>query len=698
MSSRDYFSLFLSEGRTLWQEAAEQLARTAPDAELLMRIAHTLKGMAATMGYADLTERLHAFEEQIGNAPDRAILEPAWADIGASLDRAASLGHDRELRAATAGEPDAVTADPGASTPLEPGQWVELVPEPTDPMPRARLLQWHRQLSSWGAREIWPEPVRIRSEDSPRVLRVRLDAEWVERLARLPRLQAIRAAAPPAQQRDPAATALKVDLAAFDTLFTELGELHNQVRILRAAQPGGADWERSLRNVQGLVARTLHRASSTRLSSLEPLIDVYARAARDAAERMQRQITLERSGERLRIARETVERLLPLMPHLARNAVAHGLGSAEARQQQGKPKAGQLRIRATQQGAAVRLHIEDDGPGVDEPHLDRLAQRHGLDPARLSREQKMALLFAGNASRRSEADTVSGRGVGLDAVREAIEAAGGEIRAHSEPGQGFRLELEIPVPLSLQPMLELQLGDAVIGLLEPGWTVLEKAPAPADEADHLHFPGLPRQGSVWLRDPAGRLLQADAAHPLGNVYLHAVRTPLADEAAVVGFYLDPRGFPRLVLNPLPLDQPVGASAWTAAERALQTILPRMAKLAPLRNFPDVSRGWQAWSLTWPDLGRVVLAVRTEDPDTLPLWFDFAPEDPVDAVQEKINWIFTRALEGTEIDHHTLIAGGPPQACDLENLERGRITAFCGFGNTREPAAVLLWLEGIAACG
>lgn len=685
MSARDWLSLYLGEARDKMAEGRSALyLAPAAGRDTLLRVAHTLKGMSATMGYRGLADAFHEIEELAQHTDRWSEIIRRWDDLAALLDRAQGVGHDRELRAH-----GLVESAPVA----EASPWIEISPRDDEPMPRARLFQWLRELQAWGVTEIIPDAETLRRPDAPLSLRLRAGSAILARVQELPKLSEIRLLAetdrPPASDAPRGRTLLRVDLPELDALFAELGELHTELRVLRSALPGGREWERGIRTAQGLVARALHRASGVRLSTLEPLMDVFEAAAHEAARRLDRRVHIEREGGRMRIAREIIERLHPLLPHVARNCVAHGIEPADERIAAGKPAEGTLRILAEQRGATVRLRIEDDGRGVDPAYLRKLATEAGLKAAQLDSRQLHQLLFRSGSSSRSAVDAVSGRGVGLAAVREAVRAARGNIRADSTPGRGFQLEIELPLPLSLMPLLEVRVGKAVIGMIDAGWSAVP----PTEEPNH-RLPDLPEDGALHLvRD--GARLAVDGVRSLGNVWVHPVRPPISRMEGVIGFHLDGEGRPRLVMEPLPrsLAQLPLLRFWGRGLQALRSVLGGLDSAGATAWLPDPERALRAWVVEWPGRRRVVLALVDPGPETARRLFGLSPEDPADAMDEQANWVITRALESDGVPHDDLMLGGPPMAVErIPPVPPGARVDACALAGDDGRARLVLWRE------
>jgi two-component system chemotaxis sensor kinase CheA len=143
---------------------------------------------------------------------------------------------------------------------------------------------------------------------------------------------------------------------------------------------------------------------------------------------------------------ERFDELFAVMVHVVRNAVDHGLEPAEERLRQGKAEAGHLRLVARREGDAICLRVEDDGRGIAWDEIVRRARRASGDEsgAPFSAEEQKAALFQAGVSTSAQVTEISGRGVGLSAVKETVERLGGVIEVRSAPGSGACFEVRVP--------------------------------------------------------------------------------------------------------------------------------------------------------------------------------------------------------------------------------------------------------------
>ncbi|MCY1045987.1 response regulator [Corallococcus sp. bb12-1] len=302
-------------------------------------------------------------------------------------------------------------------------------------------------------------------------------------------------------------TAVRIGVASLDMLtsaVTNLGqvarrrELANARRLAlvrelselaRAAEdlgPAGVALAERLGRAKELAA-TLHREAkllanaelrdlgqvseevqTLRMLPLAVLFEPYPRMVRDLARELGKEVELVVDGEDTRADRSVVEALREPLMHLVRNALDHGLETRVDRVGAGKHPRGCLTLRAAREGSRIVLRVEDDGMGMDPALLRRVAVRRGvLDEATanaLSDAAARDLIFLPGFSSREVVTDLSGRGVGLDAVRASLQALGGDVGVESAPGWGTIFTLRVPVSLTVAPLLFIQVGDETLAL------------------------------------------------------------------------------------------------------------------------------------------------------------------------------------------------------------------------------------------
>jgi two-component system, chemotaxis family, sensor kinase CheA len=193
--------------------------------------------------------------------------------------------------------------------------------------------------------------------------------------------------------------------------------------------------------------------SRMRMQRIETLFSALPRLIRDLSTELGKQVMVDLDGGDVELDREMIETIRDPLTHIIRNAIDHGIEGPSARLANGKREIGILAIAARQSGNTISIVISDDGRGLDEERIAAKAVATGLVPAAerasMSRDKILNLIFEPGFSTAETVSNVSGRGVGLDVVRQNLEKVGGSIRVSSTPGQGTSFTLQIPLTLSI---------------------------------------------------------------------------------------------------------------------------------------------------------------------------------------------------------------------------------------------------------
>jgi two-component system chemotaxis sensor kinase CheA len=203
-----------------------------------------------------------------------------------------------------------------------------------------------------------------------------------------------------------------------------------------------------------------------RMVPIEPVLEDLARHARDLAKGQEKTIRTVARGRGAQMDRSVLDALWDPMVHLIRNAVDHGIELPQDRSH--KPQEALIEIDAEQAGAQVILVVSDDGKGIDVDRVRAAAVKKGVMSAEavaaLSDAQARELIFHHGFSTRETANDLSGRGVGLDVVRGAIEALGGSVNVTSEVGRGARFMLRVPAKISKERVLVVSCGNLLYAI------------------------------------------------------------------------------------------------------------------------------------------------------------------------------------------------------------------------------------------
>ena len=246
---------------------------------------------------------------------------------------------------------------------------------------------------------------------------------------------------------------IRIRSEKLDALLNLVGELVTvQAQLSQAVKDSGD------RHVHGITDYVKRLASELRATSMElrlvPMDTLFAkfkRLARDLSKNLNKEIDIHFEGGETEIDKSVVDSLNDPLIHLVRNAADHGLETAAVREKKGKGRKGTISMLATHAGAFVRIVVKDDGAGLDRDKIFRRAVERGLvsAEARLTEEEIDQLIFKPGFSTADVISNVSGRGVGLDVVKTAIDQLGGTLSVHSTQGVGTEFMLDIPLTLAI---------------------------------------------------------------------------------------------------------------------------------------------------------------------------------------------------------------------------------------------------------
>ncbi|MBP9182679.1 MAG: chemotaxis protein CheA [Fuscovulum sp.] len=307
---------------------------------------------------------------------------------------------------------------------------------------------------------------------------------------------------------------LRVDLERVDRLINAVGELIiNQAMIEQSLSihhlPPDAEVITHVEDYR-LLARDIQEAvMAIRAQPVKPLFQRMSRIVREAADATGKQARLVTAGEATEVDKTVIERLADPLTHMIRNAVDHGLESRDRRLAAGKDPEGTIRLSAAHRSGSVIITVRDDGAGLNRAKIREKAVTKGLIPAEaeLTEAEIDNLLFMPGFSTADQVSNLSGRGVGLDVVKNAVTALGGRVSIASTPGEGT--EFTISLPLTLAVMDGMVISVAGQTMVVPITSVIETIrPGPAD----LHNLGTSEQ----LLSIRGRFIpMIDVASSLG---------------------------------------------------------------------------------------------------------------------------------------------------------------------------------------
>ncbi len=426
--------------------ALEQARLPAVRRELvqeLYRTIHTIKGSSRAVDAPVLEKLAHALE---------TVLGPACDDAAAATRAAALL-----LRAADAFEAvPTLLEGPGLPPDYAHALFAEMGHVPAD------APSGLRPRSATEAPE--EAPTSRRGSALPEAGRrtVHLDADRLDVLHQ--------------------ATALLAQgLGAFDRLAAEIETVREMVGHARQL----ADPAAPLREIEAALARVgLHATSrrrverrlcsrvdegvrELRLVGFGEAVQGLERVTRDLGVTLKKEIRLEVDGRDLELDRAVAEALREPLLHLVRNAADHGIEDPAVRAAHGKSRQGVVRIAPTTRGAWIEVAVVDDGGGVATGAVRQALEAAGRDVAALDDEAMVQAVMEPGVTTARAVTSISGRGVGLDAVRASIQRLGGTLHIASRPGEGTRVTLGVPAAVGVEGALLVRMGETVVSVSLP---------------------------------------------------------------------------------------------------------------------------------------------------------------------------------------------------------------------------------------
>ncbi len=521
-----------------FDEAGENLERLerllldldlgAPDKEALnaiFRCAHSVKGGAATFGFADVAELTHQVETLLDRLR-RGEMTPSMEMVDALLQAGDTLKAQLAHHQSGAGDAHDATALLAALHGLVgPGTGPTTAPTAT-PVPVERRLQL--RLGPIDDAQCVAEVVALFT-DIPDLGRIQADASMAATpglhhfivhtrssdaelndlfafhvSASQVRLVPATPMAPTPRQAAPAAAAavaetpsLRVPLDKVDQLINLVGELVITQAMLaqrcaaleppaqRQLAAGFADLQRHTRNLQESVM-------SIRMIPVSVVFSRFPRLLRELGRQLGKKAELVTLGEATELDKGLIEKITDPLTHLVRNSLDHGIEPPAERVAAGKRETGTITLAAMHQGGSIVIEVRDDGRGLSRERLLRKARERGLAaPDTLGDDAVWALILAPGFSTAEQVTEVSGRGVGLDVVQRNIASLGGAVEIESLPGQGMTIRVRLPLTLAIMDSMSVRVADECYVL--PLSAVVESMPLAAARLHGLGGPDGERQ-------------------------------------------------------------------------------------------------------------------------------------------------------------------------------------------------------------
>ena len=445
MTDKDPYRYFRIEARELLDEMSNAVLSLEKDpaggstVARLLRLAHTLKGAARVVKQTDIADHAHAIEDTLTpwRGTTDALPGEALSSLLGRLDEMEHLPAD--LGAAVQ---SALDAGPGAA-----GRKAAGAPQAAQPLPRGADEAW---------RNLRADPEELGAllggitSSHMQIASMRRHLEAANQateladllLSHLAKRRHQRGGMPPQLASE---TAIAHDLA--EELKTRLSRLDTAL-------------SRTTDQLDRELRQTRETAEQLKLVPARQLFTMLARTVHDVAQTQGKQAVFEGEGGDVRLDAEVLAGLQPALVQMVRNAVAHGIEAPAQRLAAGKPEKGRVTLHVARQGREVCFLCQDDGAGIDTDAVVQSARRLGLlgvneavNEAVLAR-----LLVKGGVSTASVVSEVSGRGIGLNVVGDALQKVGGTLRLETTRGQGTSWYMTVPLVMASIAVLGVEIG------------------------------------------------------------------------------------------------------------------------------------------------------------------------------------------------------------------------------------------------
>ncbi len=261
---------------------------------------------------------------------------------------------------------------------------------------------------------------------------------------------------------------ISVNIAKLDKLMDLVGEMViAEAMVTQNPDLKGLELEnfkKAARQLHKITSELQDTVMSVRMVPLSSVFNKMQRIVRDMSKKLGKEVQLELIGEETEVDKNIIEHISDPLMHLVRNAIDHGIESAEDRKTIGKPAIGKITLEAKNAGGNVLIIVKDDGKGLNKDKIIRTAKENGLitkSESELTEKEIYNLIFLPGFSTKKDITEYSGRGVGMDVVTKNIEAVGGTIFIDSKEDIGSAMTLKIPLTLAIIDGMNIKVGNSI---------------------------------------------------------------------------------------------------------------------------------------------------------------------------------------------------------------------------------------------
>jgi len=263
---------------------------------------------------------------------------------------------------------------------------------------------------------------------------------------------------------------VRVDVDQLDDLHGLVEQLvTSRIKLRRAVETDDLDGAtENLNELDKITANLQNTVMDMRLIPLKKVVGKFPRMVRDLSRDLEKDVEFTIEGEDIELDRTILTEISDPLMHIIRNSLDHGIESPDEREAAGKPRTGQIELRASRERDHVIIEVEDDGAGLDVEGIRRKAIEQGVrSPEELEamdRSSVYDLVFHPGFSTADEVTDTSGRGVGMDVVHDTVTQLDGSVNVESDPGEGTTVSLRLPVTMAIVKVLFVEVGEEEYGI------------------------------------------------------------------------------------------------------------------------------------------------------------------------------------------------------------------------------------------
>jgi len=437
----------------------------------IYRIFHTLKGMAASLGYNeietishDLEEKLEFFKDEKQKKVNAEVIDEVFKGVDRIEHLLATLNTKVKK---DEGKPD--------EEDKESFPWVEILLKEDVSLPAARAAVIIQRIEEKvEIKDIDPPYEEIKSGNMGRILKVSCaePEKIVDMIASTDEVETVKVEDRKGGKGSTATgfEGIRVNVGMLDRMQNLVGEL-----VVTTSQLSGiirSFGEEKFEDILELHNRSVKElqevVTNIRLVPLSLIFNKFPRYVRDLSRKLEKEISLEIFGEDIEVDRSLLEGIGDPLIHIIRNSISHGIETPEEREKLKKYRAGKITVSAKSMKGDILIQISDDGKGINTKDVFLAAFKRGLveeeEFESLSKAEILRFLFTPGFTTKEKADKVSGRGIGLDVVRKLVRSVGGSVNITTEKDRGTTISMKLPLSMSIIKVYLLGLNNQLFAL------------------------------------------------------------------------------------------------------------------------------------------------------------------------------------------------------------------------------------------